>query len=129
MPKRTDVHAFVDESYRRHYLLVAALVPPPALTDLRRCGRELLPSGQRRLHMQTERDSRRRDILSTYARAGATTRLYICGTADSPAVRATGLRRIVQDLSDQRATRLVIESRAWRDEADRWGMASAAPSR
>lgn len=55
-------HVFVDETKRRGYLLVAAVVVPADPDPVRKAMRALVLPGQRRLHMKDENDQRRRSI-------------------------------------------------------------------
>lgn len=52
------MHAFVDESIRRRYLLCAAMVRPESLNDSRRELRMMLPPRQRRLHFSQRKQRR-----------------------------------------------------------------------
>jgi hypothetical protein len=58
---------FVDESKSKGYFLVASVVVSGYLAAARSTVRSLLALGQRRLHMKSEGDRRRREILSTFA--------------------------------------------------------------
>ncbi|GGM81884.1 hypothetical protein GCM10012275_60600 [Longimycelium tulufanense] len=104
------MHVFVDESERRGYLLVAAVVAPPELHGTRTLLRGLLLPGERRVHFKSERDSRRRLILARLVEAGVRTRLYAAGGAGEP-VRAVLLRHLVTDAIALGAQRLVIDAR------------------
>jgi hypothetical protein len=63
---------FVDETKHRGYLLVAGVVVPGDLDDVRRMLRGLVLPGQRRLHMNDENDQRRRSIATAIAVSGVT---------------------------------------------------------
>jgi len=62
------VHAFVDESERPgRYLMCAVVIAPAHLAAVRQALTALRMPGQRRLHMDHERDRRRRLILDRIA--------------------------------------------------------------
>jgi hypothetical protein len=118
------LHAFVDESQRRGtYLLCIVLVAPDRLADARSAMRSLLESGQRSIHFTHESDRRRRRVLA--AIAGLELEYWIVsGTGPDIAVRPRLLTTAVQHLPAAGARRLVIESRAHRDAADRHTLSS-----
>ena len=62
-------HVFVDATEQRGCVVAAAVVVAGDVEPLRRVVRALVLPGQRRLHMKTERDSRRRQIIAE-SRAG-----------------------------------------------------------
>jgi len=70
---------YVDETKRRGYLLVAAVVLPPDLDSVRKVLRGLVLPGQRRLHMKDENDQRRRSIATAIAVSGVTATIYDAG--------------------------------------------------
>ena len=62
------MHAFVDESERPgRYLMCAVVIAPAHLAVVRQALTALRMPGQRRLHMDHERDRRRRLILDRIA--------------------------------------------------------------
>ncbi len=69
--------------------------------------------GQRELHMKRESDRRQRLIADFVAGAGAPTHLYVVEALprDHPAARAACLVRLVRDLVECQAHRLVLDSR------------------
>ncbi|MGW6443979.1 hypothetical protein [Lentzea sp. NPDC055074] len=115
-----SLHAFVDESRRNNtYLLAVALVPPGRLHTFRKALRCLLMSGQRELHCKKETPSRRKAITSRLVEVQVSVRLYkrSCDQGDEQARQAC-LRRLVEDLLNAGAHRLVLDSRAQRDQHD-----------
>jgi hypothetical protein len=104
------MHMFVDESERGSYLLAATLVAPHSLHRARSLMRGLLPSGCRRLHFKTEKDSSRRSIISTLTCSGHEAHIYQ-GRGPSELVRTTLLERLMADAIDNGVTRLVLDSR------------------
>jgi hypothetical protein len=112
------MHAFVDESIRRRYLLCAAMVRPENLDDSRRELRMMLLPGQRRLHFSQESAPRRKALLSRMSRMNVQAAIYECAGKEAGARRA-GIRLVVQDLVAIGARRLVVESREGRDRVDR----------
>lgn len=114
------VHAFVDESRRgRSYLLVAALVEPQDVARQRAALRSMLLPGQRELHFKKEKPQRRRFIASQLVKAKVRAAVYrrSCTTREE-AARQDCLGRLVQDLCDLDARRLIIDSREGRDRHD-----------
>ncbi|MFE2754224.1 DUF3800 domain-containing protein [Actinosynnema sp. NPDC059335] len=114
------VQAFVDESRRKDtYFLAAALVELGDLTRLRTALRALLFPGQRELHFQRETPQRRKAILSRLVEWEVRVDLYRadCGRSEEQA-RQTCLVRLVDDLLDIDARRLVLDSRPGRDRHD-----------
>ncbi|GAA3460771.1 hypothetical protein ACFFSW_33885 [Saccharothrix longispora] len=114
------VHAFVDESRRNDtYYLGVALVDPGALAPLRALLRGLLLPGQRELHFNRETPQRRRLVLSRLAHFGARVDVYRADCRKSEELaRRTCVERLVNDLLDLGAARLVLDSRVGRDYHD-----------
>jgi hypothetical protein len=111
------VHAFVDESRRYDtYYLAAAIVEPRHLP--------LLLPGQRELHFKKETPARRREILSALCGFGVEVRIYSadCRRGEERA-RQECLVRLIRDLLDVGAPRLVLDGREGRDVHE--GRASA----
>jgi hypothetical protein len=120
-----STHLFVDESQRRPYLLVAGVVTVVELAASRSVLRALCAPGDRRLHFQSERDSRRRELLSHLIRAEFRTWVY-AGHGRPEEVRRACLRQLVADAVKSGATRLVMESRGdVLDRSDRQVVARA----
>ncbi|MBY8851605.1 hypothetical protein K7G98_26115 [Saccharothrix sp. MB29] len=114
------VHAFVDESRRNDtYYLASAVVDPRHQTALRRRLRGLLLPGQRELHFKHEKPERRRAILSVLVGLDVRVDIYGAGCRrDEEGARRVCLTRLVDDLLDVEAGRLVLDSRSGRDEHD-----------
>src|SRR5437763_5679379 len=92
------LHAFVDESQRPgRYLMCAVLVTPNHLAEVRRVLTGLCLRGQRRLHMRTERDPRRRMILDRIAMLPVRAHVYARPGRPSDA-RAACLHAMVAEL-------------------------------
>lgn len=104
-------HVFVDETKRRGYLLVASAVVTGDLADTRRMLRGLVLSGQRRLHMKDESDSRKRSIATAIAVSGIAATIYDAGQRyrTERERRAECLRTLVVDLADHDVAMLVLE--------------------
>lgn len=117
------MQAFVDESRRQSaYLLAAVVVAPAHLTEVRQALRAMLLPGQRRLHFVHERGERRKQVLDTLCGLPVSVRVYRSRLAPlrrEPSTRAALLDALVDDLVTLGAHRLVLESRAGRDELDR----------
>ncbi|HEV2782511.1 MAG TPA: DUF3800 domain-containing protein [Actinophytocola sp.] len=114
------VHAFVDESARNgRYLIAAAIVKPAEVSRLRRSMSQFLLPGQRELHFKKEKPTRRRQRADAMARLPVEVRLYSHAwhRYDEP-VRQACMARLVRDLLDRNAQRLVIDSRSNKDVHD-----------
>lgn len=113
--------AIDDESRRRAtYLLVCVVVDDSDIAATRRWMRQLLLPGQRRLHFVNESDRQRRRLLAEFTRlpiraAAARVQMGSGGEAEARR-RALGYLASGQR---PRLRRLVIESRAGRDQEDR----------
>ena len=112
------VHAFVDESTRRRYILCSIAVNPRDLGASRRELRAMLLPGQRRLHFVHEASSRRKALLSQMSDMRVRGTIYVC-SGDDTAARKEGLGQLVRDLVSIGGRRLVVESREGRDGQDR----------
>lgn len=121
MVTTVSLHAFVDESRRNdRYLLAAAFIDPRDLRRHRKLLGRLLMPGQRELHFKREKTDRRKAILSKLVVCGPVVRIYEVDCAESEEqARTACLIKLVGDLLDQGATRLVLDSREVRDRHDR----------
>lgn len=118
MISQVSVHVFVDESRRGStYFLAACSICPAELARTRVCLRALCMAGQRRLHFKDERPSRRREIIAKLEELGTAVTIYT-SDASGEAARENCLRRLIADLLDGDARRLVLESRASGDRLD-----------
>jgi hypothetical protein len=105
-------HVFVDETKQHGYVVAAAVVVEGDLEPLRRVVAGLVLPGQRRLHMKTERDSRRRQIVAALVEAGVEVVVYDAGRRYRTDLQARGecLRGVVADAARWAgSTRLVLE--------------------
>jgi len=105
-------HVFLDETKQRGYVVAAAAVVSGELDPLRRVVRGLVLPGQRRLHMKTERDSRRREIVAVLVDAAVEVVIYDAGRRypTERAARGECLRAVVADAAAAVGeTRLVLE--------------------
>lgn len=115
------VHAFVDESERNGcYILCAALAAPKTLTPTRKQLSRLLLPGQRELHFKREGCARQRMLADQIARLPVSVSLY-----HTPSTRRTAeksrqrcMARLMRDLCELRAHRLVLDTREVRDRHD-----------
>lgn len=102
---------FIDESKDRDYLLVAGVVLPGDLDEIRKAMRALVMSGQRRVHMKKERDPRKKTIAALICEASVQATVYDAGRdrrAELDA-RAACLRALVVDAAARRDTMLVLD--------------------
>jgi hypothetical protein len=104
------MHMFVDESERRGYRLVATTVELSALHSTRTMMGGLLLPGERRVHFKSEKDSRRKFIVSELVRAGFHVHVYT-QPGRGEHVRGNVLERLVREAIENRVTRLVLDSR------------------
>lgn len=107
----TGGQVFVDETKRRGYLLVAALVLPDDLDPIRKVLRGLVLPGQRRLHMKDESDPRKRSIATAIAASGIQAVVYDAGTSyrSERERRAACLSALVVEVADRGVELLVLE--------------------
>ena len=77
-------HLFVDEAKSRGYLMIVVCVLPADLAYARGELRELLLPNQRKIHFTSERDSRRRFIITEMMKTGVTATIY----AAPPGIRS-----------------------------------------
>ncbi|MBN8883331.1 MAG: hypothetical protein J0H73_13580 [Salana multivorans] len=97
-----NTHIYVDETKAKGYLIVAATVLTSESDIPRTMLRDLVLPGQRSLHMNDERDSRRRVIADTIARMsdlGLHATIYDAGRRyrNEKERRAQCLRALVQE--------------------------------
>lgn len=114
-------HVFVDESKRKGYLVAAAVVATGDLSARRRDLRELVLPGQRRIHMKSESDPRRRLILKRMAEWGLSAILIEAGPhhGNDLARRAAALEALMAFIANEGHTRLCLESDETQDKRDR----------
>lgn len=93
---------FVDESKAKDYLLIAAAIIPRDLAQCRRVIQELRLPGQPRLHMKQENDSRKRLMLSTFAKLEARVTIYRAPRSLGTELHRRGrcIDELVADLGD-----------------------------
>lgn len=103
------MHAFVDESIRRDYLLAVVLCAPGDLAQVRKALRALLLPGQSSLHFRKEDDRRRRQVLSCLAAQPLTARVFVTASGMPSTARQACLGRATADLLDVGVSRLVVE--------------------
>jgi hypothetical protein len=102
-------HVFVDETKQhRRLAMVAAVVAPADLREVRAAVRSLAKPGQRRVHFTSESSRRRNEILGTITELGLTATVYACERgAPELDSRRSCLTRIVEDHAT--AHRLIVE--------------------
>jgi hypothetical protein len=106
----TDRHIFIDESKRRDYLVVAAIVVPADLRSLRRLVTDLLLPRQRSLHMKDESAGRKKTIAEAFVSAGVEAIVYDAGRSYRTQLqaRAACLHLLIDDLATAPDDTLVI---------------------
>jgi hypothetical protein len=113
-------HAYVDESKRGPYLMCVCVVDPPDRDLVRKTLTGLLVGGQRRLHMKTESDQRKRLILSALSELQVQATVFACRTRPQYAAREQILRQGIWPMVvAQNVERLVIEPEDGQDLQDR----------
>lgn len=114
------LHAFVDESRRgSQYILAAVLVAPRDLDRARSALRQLAKPGQRRVHFQSERDARRREILTRVIKLDLAAWAYVTKGRSDRVARAQCLTVAACQMARLGVTRLVLESCQHQDAHDR----------
>lgn len=114
------IHAFVDESKARGFLLAAALIVPGDLGQARKQVGALRLPGQRRVHFTTERPARRKVIISAMADIDVSVWVYDASACrDQRQAREACLRQLVTDLAAASAQMLVLEQDDSLVDADR----------
>jgi len=104
------VHAFVDETKHRGFVMVAAVVHPRDLAATRTTMRRLCLPGQPRLHFQKEQRGRRAEIAAAVARSLARLDVYDARAIDNLRIARTAcLQRIATNLVAEAGHRLVVE--------------------
>jgi hypothetical protein len=112
-------HVFVDESKSKAYYVAASVIAPADIAAARRAISALRRAGQRRVHFKSESDASRNAFLKGAIAAGLTTRLYVVRNMPDKAARPMCLERLVQDLTEAGASKLVLESDESLEQADR----------
>jgi hypothetical protein len=88
-------HAFVDESKRGDYVVVAAVVVPAELVSIRRELRAMLLPGQSALHFKAEQDGRRRQLLAGISALPVEAYVYVSQSKNQVAGRKSCLQALV----------------------------------
>ena len=103
-------YVLVDETKRRGYVVVAAVVLTGDAAAARKMIRDLLLPGERRLHMKDERTRRKRQIASAIAAMGVEATVYDAATRyrNERERRAECLRAIVADVARSRGSAMLI---------------------
>lgn len=116
---------FVDESKSGDYLLIATAVEPARLATVRKVIRGLVLPGQRRLHMKSESNPRRRQILSALCEEGEKATIYRAGSAYKSDIqrRRACLSSMVADIARAGHPKVCLESDETMDERDRRDLA------
>jgi hypothetical protein len=101
--------------------LIATTVEPARLATVRKAIRALVLPGQRRLHMKSESNPRRRQILSALREEGETTTIYRAGSNYKSDIdrRRACLDSMAADIARAGHSKLCLESDETMDERDR----------
>ncbi|MEP9390921.1 hypothetical protein ABLE92_11480 [Gordonia sp. VNQ95] len=102
---------FVDETKQKGFVLVAGIMVDADFADTRGALRSLTKPGQHRIHMRSERDSRKREIADAIGRMPVRAWVYraadrACADRDA---RSACLDRLVIDAVAAGIDHLVIE--------------------
>lgn len=92
------LHAFVDESKGRDYIVAAAVIAAGEVSAARRAMRALLLPKQPRIHFRDEKDHRKEQIVTVALDVIVEARIYVCRTRHS--ARESCLSAMVPDLVD-----------------------------
>lgn len=104
------MHMFVDETERGGHLLAATLVAPASLHSTRSLMRSLLLPGERRVHFKSEKDTRRKFIVSRLVERSFDV-VVLCKKEEGEAARGALLERLIEEAINRGVTRLVLDSR------------------
>ena len=101
--------------------MIATAVEPARLATVRKAIRALVLPGQRRLHMKSESNPRRRQILSALCEEGETATIYRAGSDYKSDIdrRRACLDSMVADIASAGHPKLCLESDETMDERDR----------
>ncbi|RII90725.1 hypothetical protein [Clavibacter californiensis] len=110
---------FVDESKAKGYTMVAVVVTAADVADRRREMRALVLRGQRRIHLTSESDSRRRTILSTLTGLGTHAHVVHCASGTDAIGRARCVSATVDRASTDGHERIVLERDQSLEPSDR----------
>lgn len=103
-------HVFVDETKERGYFVAAAVVLPNNVAAARQTMGGLILPRQRRIHFHKENDARRDKIVAAIVGLGVEVVIYdACAHADVKSARDACLVRLVTDLAELKAERVVLE--------------------
>lgn len=108
-----DDRVFVDESKSRGYIVAATAASPATIRESEKALRMLLKPGQRRLHFKSERDSRRREILSGMCKLDVRVAMWVAKGLPNKDARDACLASIVAECCASGASTLILE----RDES------------
>jgi hypothetical protein len=105
-------HAFIDESFRKDYLVCAVIVEARHVVFARHEAVKLLRRGQSRVHMAKENAANRRAILRRVSEMSVIANLVTVSVADRSqrVARDLCLRRLTLELLEAGVTRVIIES-------------------
>ncbi|TDD64765.1 hypothetical protein E1262_27120 [Jiangella aurantiaca] len=101
------LHAYVDESKRRDYIVAAAVITAAEVAAARRAMRGLLLPKQPRIHFKDEKGPRKEQIVTVALDISVEARIYVCRTRHS--ARENCLTAMVPDLVAVGVDRLVLE--------------------
>jgi hypothetical protein len=104
--------AFVDESFRKDYLVCAVIVETRHVSSARQEAVRLLRRGQSRVPMAKENAANRRSILGRVSKMSVIANVVTVSVANRSqrTARDLCLRRLIIELLEARVTRVVIES-------------------
>jgi hypothetical protein len=105
-------HAFIDESFRKDYLVCAVIVESRHVAGARQDAVRLLRRGQSRVHMVKENTANRRAILRRVSEMSVIANVVTVSVTNRSqrTARDLCLRQLVCELLEAGVTRLVIES-------------------
>ena len=116
---------FVDESKSHGYWVVATASSVASTSDSEKALRSLLKPGQRRLHFKSERDSRRRKILSRMTELDVRVGVWATRRLPDKEARIRCLTSLTREAGRARVSDLIIERDESVTQADRRIIAAA----
>ncbi|MFT3798734.1 hypothetical protein [Microbacterium sp.] len=116
---RTSDRLYVDESKARGYYVVATAAAVGSVRECERSLRTLLKPGQRRVHFKSERDSRRREILSRMNELDVRVAVWISDGRPNKEARDLCMVEMAAEACRSGVDELIIERDASLEVADR----------
>ncbi len=106
---QTSDRLYVDESKARGYYIVATASAAGSVQSSEKALRALLKPGQRRIHFKSERDSRRREILSRMNELDVRVAVWVAKNRSNKEARDLCIAGVATEACRSDADQLIIE--------------------